>query len=317
MRSLTAHPALGWWQRVGRMAHGEAVVHAAPPGFPDRSRAAKLTSVSRARLSPYSRRIRPCRFPPSPRVPEGRSLPDRYFSAGQRCFPLPRRIYPSWFILPKVVHTMLRKLVIVVVFVAVLVTLVGICGCAKKTESTVAPPVQPPPPAANAPAAPAGEFAWTGAPTVAMIPSGPVKGMINGKAFEAKTVRIKQGDKSPSIEISDMAVEEPSGMLSGDTGAELDFPLPAGKPGEYARDVKTEKTFDKEHAYYYYPQGGDKGPMSVNPSWGAALKIDSWTSEKDPKDPDVLGKVKGKVVIVFDDEKKSWVAGDFDGVYYK
>lgn len=218
---------------------------------------------------------------------------------------------------------MLYRLAVAVLVVGMLAAALTLCGCppaAKPTEAP-APPVTPPtataPPTPDAAPAAAGEFKWTADPSVALIPAGAVKGMINGKAFEAKTVRIKRGDKSPSIEISDMAVDEPSGMVTGDTSAELDFPLPVGKPGEYVKDVKSEKTFDKEHAYFYYPQGGDKGPMSVNPSWGAALKIDSWTDEKDPKDADVLGKVKGKVLIVFDDEKKSWVAGDFEGVYYK
>ncbi|MEI6503515.1 MAG: hypothetical protein WCP21_21085 [Armatimonadota bacterium] len=218
---------------------------------------------------------------------------------------------------------MLYRLTVAALIVGVLAAALSLSGCPPAAKTTVMPTPPPAPakasstPATQGSPAAAAEFKWTNVPTVAAIPAGAVKGLINGKPFEAKTVRLKQSDKSPSLEISDMAVDEPSGMTTGDTAAELDFPLPVGKPGEYVKDVKTEKTFDKEHAYFYYPQGGDKGPMSVNPSWGAALKIDSWTSEKDPKDPDVLGKVKGKVLIVFDDEKKSWVAGDFEGVYYK
>lgn len=216
---------------------------------------------------------------------------------------------------------MMVRIAVAALIVGLVATALSLCGCPPAAKTTEMPtPSAPPTAAAPAPApapAAAGEFKWTDAPTVAAIPAGAVKGMINGKPFEAKTVRVKQGDKSPSLEICDMAVDEPSGMVTGDTSAELDFPLAVGEPGEYVKDVKAEKTFDKEHAYFYYPQGGDKGPMSVNPSWGAALKIDSWTSEKDPKDPDVLGKVKGKILIVFDDEKKSWVGGDFEGVYYK
>lgn len=222
---------------------------------------------------------------------------------------------------------MVRRLLVVALVVGVLAGAVILSGCpsAPKAPEVAPPPeahpqpptnTEPPKSAATTPAA-GGEFQWTAAPTLAAIPSGAIKGMINGKPFAPKTIRFKQGEKSPSLELSDQAVDKPSGMVSGDTGAELDFPLPPGKPGEYVKDVKSDKTFDKEHAYFYYPQGGDKGPMSVNPSWGAALKIDSWTTAKDPQDPDVLGKVKGKVVIVYDDEKKSWVAGEFEGVYYK
>jgi hypothetical protein len=211
----------------------------------------------------------------------------------------------------------MSRLAVALLLLAVAVSLLSFCGCPKPASTTMTPPNPVNPPASARPAAPAGAFTWSASPTVAMIPAGPVKGTINGKSFEAKMVRVKKGDKSPSLEIVDKAADTPTGMVTGDTSAELDFPLPPGKPGEYVKDVKSEKNFDKEHAYYYYPQGGDKGPMSVNPSWGAALKIDSWTSEKDPKDAAVLGKVKGKVLIVFDDEKKSWVGGDFEGVYYK
>ncbi|MHB8997241.1 MAG: hypothetical protein ACYC63_18500 [Armatimonadota bacterium] len=211
---------------------------------------------------------------------------------------------------------MLAKSAVPVLLLTLALSVLLVSGCPKPAE-----PVAPPAPDAQAPPAapadPAAAFEWTETPTVDAIPAGPVKGTINGEPFEAKMVRVKQGDKSPSIEIIDMAPDKPSGMVTGDTAAELDFPLPPGKPGEYVKDVKSEKNFDKEHAYYYYPQGGDKGPMSVNPDWGAALVITEWTTEKDPADENVLGKVKGKVLIVFDDEKKSWVGGDFEAPYYK
>ena len=201
------------------------------------------------------------------------------------------------------------------------VVVLPMCGCAKKPVEAPPPIPEANPPTAATPPAPAagadGAFAWTETPKVADAPEAAVKGMVNGKAFEAKTVRIKKKDKGAVLVISDMAADTPTGMLSGDTGVELTFPLEEGKPGEYVIGMKDEKTFDKEHAYYWYPQGGDKGPMSVNPDWAAALSITEWTLAKDPKDEAVLGQVKGKFAITFGDDGKSWVAGTIDGVYYE
>jgi len=168
------------------------------------------------------------------------------------------------------------------------------------------------------PAAAPGEFTWSDAPTVAQVPDAPIEGMINGKEFTANTVRIEKGDNGKAtLEISDAKLEDPTGIITEDTGVDLDFTLPEGKPGEMVRKIADEKNFDQEHAYYHYPQGGDKGPMSVNDPWGCALKIDSWDMTADPKNEKILGTVKGKVAIVFEDDPKSWVAGTLDAPYYK
>lgn len=226
----------------------------------------------------------------------------------------------------RVVYMMSSKLLAAVLVVALVASLFVLAGCPKKpvAEPTAAPtpmanegPGAQPVTSAAEPAAAPAEFKWTETPKVADIPAGEIKGMVNGKAFTAKTVRIKQGDKAPVLVISDATVDTPTGVITGDTGVELTFALEPGKPGDWTIDLPTKKTFEKEHAYYYYPQGGDKGPMSVNPDWAAALSITEWNSEKDPKDEAVLGKVKGKVAIVLKDDSKSWVAGEFEGVYYK
>ena len=218
------------------------------------------------------------------------------------------------------------RVTLLLLAVVLTVSVVCIAGCPSKPKasdpsSAMKVPITSPAPAkaetkADAKAEP-GKFTWTDKPTLEAIPSGPLAGMINGKPFTAKTVRIKKKDKGSDLEISDGTTDKPTGVLTSDTGADLTFDLKPGAPGKKTMAVADKKEFEKQHAYFHYPQGGDKGPMSVNPDWGCALEITEWKQAADPKDPDVLGTVKGKVVIVFSDDTKSWVAGTFEGVYCK
>jgi len=205
-----------------------------------------------------------------------------------------------------------------VVLVALAATLLVLGGCPSqpKTEGPAVVPPKPPGPAAGQPAA-GGKFVWSDKPALADIPAGEITGMLNGKPFTAKSVWVEKKDKETTLMLSDAVTKQPGEVIVGDTGVDLSFTLPEGKPGELVLAIADKKDFDQQHAYYHYPQGGDKGPMSVNADWGVALQITDWTLKPDAANPDVLGKIKGKVAICFDDDTKSWVAGSFDTAYIK
>lgn len=167
------------------------------------------------------------------------------------------------------------------------------------------------------------DFAWTEEPTVDMIPSGQVRGEMAGRPFEALTVRLKKEDEGIfELTISSKAVEgdDPTAMLMGDDAWRLTFSGTEGETGTWTWSVAEEKDFSKEHVYYYYARE-EGGPMSVNYPWGAALRIDEWAVHEADEDAgtfhDAIGNVKGGVVLVMDDDEKSWVAGEFDAVYYE
>lgn len=175
-----------------------------------------------------------------------------------------------------------------------------------------APPVEAP-----------SDFTWTDKPELAAIPAGAIKGMVNGAAFEAKTVRFEKGDDGPTLEISSAAEEKPGDMLTDDIAVELSFSAKEGEPTTVLKAVGDD--IEGAHAYYHYPM--DNGtPMSMNPLWACALEITEWTMEKDPAGERVIGHLKGKVAITFDDaslndnvkdDTKSFVAGEFDTYYYE
>ena len=202
-------------------------------------------------------------------------------------------------------------LVVLVVLAATLLVLGG-CPAQPQTEGPLVVPPQPP-----GPAAAAGKFVWTEKPAVADLPAGEVTGMLNGKPFTAKSVWVEKKDQEITLILSAAVTKKPGEVITNDTGVDLRFTLPEGKPGELVLAIADKKEFEQQHAYYHYPQGGDKGPMSVNAEWGVALQITDWTVLPDPPDPEVLGRIKGKVAICFSDDTKSWVAGSFDTAYIK
>jgi len=229
-----------------------------------------------------------------------------------------------------------RSLLIYAVCAVVLIAAVALAGCPAGPETqdptALIPPEEPPVEPGGLEAAEGGEetaevptdFEWTATPTVEMIPSGTIRGVMNGKPFEAKTVRIEKDDEGIyELNISNTAVEgeDPTDMIMGDDAWQLTFSGAEGEPGEWTWAVSDEKDFDKEHVFYYYAQGEGKGPMSVNSPWGAALQITEWTVQEPEEGADtfhtIIGNVKGKVLLVMDDQEKSWVGGEFDAVYYE
>ncbi len=228
--------------------------------------------------------------------------------------------------------------VLLVALVAMLVVGVGCphqaaeeaAATASSTPSAATPAGRSTPAApAAAAAAPgaevmAAEYAkckWGGKPTVADIPAVPVKGMVNGKPFAAKAVRIERTSNGPKLGIYDKAGKKATDSLSGETGVELRWTdqLTEGKPGKIETPVGPKQGWgapETEGATYYYPDG--EVPATVHADWGCALEITEWKTATDPKDPRVIGWVKGKVAIVLNDEDpKSWVAGTFHGVYFR
>ena len=225
------------------------------------------------------------------------------------------------------------KLMFAAALLMVAVLAVGLLsGCPSKSDETVLAPVDPAPPigeeagaATDAPAATGApsDFTWTDAPQLEMIPAGPVKGMVNGAPFEAKTVRVEKDTDGYTLEISNATEEKPGDIISDDIAVELSFKGNEGEPTTVLKAVGDD--IEGAHAYYHYPME-DGTPMSMNPLWACALQITEWKLEKDADNERVIGHVKGKVVITFDDaslndnvndETKSWVAGEFDTYYYE
>ncbi len=194
----------------------------------------------------------------------------------------------------------------------------GLLGCQPKAEAPTDTPesnmvdVAPPDAGDAAPV----DFVWSDLPAFEAIPAGNVTGMLNGEAFEAKTVRVHKTESGPVLEIFDVPVADQTSVPSDETGVSLRFNIKPGKNGQLTKAFEDDMDLNTAYAFYWYPKGDGETPVTVNAPWACALEITEWTLQADTENPDIIGRVKGKVAITFNDDADSWVAGTFDGVYY-
>ncbi|MGI5819512.1 MAG: hypothetical protein ACOX9R_15590 [Armatimonadota bacterium] len=169
-----------------------------------------------------------------------------------------------------------------------------------------------------------GDFEWTETPTVEMAPSGPVRGQMSERAFEANLVQLrKDGEDKFYLRFSsaEPANDDPTMVIVGDDSWKLSFTAPEGETGTWTWALSDDKDFSEEHLFHYYAQGEGRGPMSVNAPWAAALEISEWSIEEPEEDAGtfhpILGTARGKVVLIMNDQNKSWCAGEFEAVYFE
>ncbi len=230
-----------------------------------------------------------------------------------------------------------------VALLLIAVSLVVAVGCSKPADTGASPPapaktadakppVTPPPPAktesapktessakpeaaaSTTPTAPLSAYAWTETPTLAGIPGGPVKGVLNGKPFEPKAVvmDVDKGDKLRRIVFSAKEMSGNSDTLSGVAQVVITTTQDLAPGTKF--EVKMGFPHD-EGTIFYCHYDGPNPPISVNSPWACALSIDS--GEKKPYDPkgemvQIAGTYKGKIHLCFNDNKKTYIAGDFE-----
>ena len=216
----------------------------------------------------------------------------------------------------------MSRLIIIVSCIALVGVVALLAGCPEDpySEEVHMPPPDDPADQAMDPALVPTDFEWTDTPSLEEIPSGPIVGMLNGEPFEAQLVRVRKSDEDTfQLEILNKAREDgdPTGMVTGEDGWQLRFTWTEGESGSQEWAIADDKDFNSEHVYYWYAQGEDQGPMSVNYPWGAALEISEWTLTEDEENDRILGNVTGKVALVMNDDESSFAAGEFDAVYYQ
>lgn len=148
------------------------------------------------------------------------------------------------------------------------------------------------------------EFTWKSELKQSEIPDLPIKGLLNGKPFDFRYINFEQwrGSGDNVINFYENAPKNDCGYVEG--GRAIHFLHKAGTidTGKIFK-ASFEKSIDGFIAYYD-TTGALNESVSGSMPWNCSLEITE-INEKT---------VKGKIVICFKDEKKSYLAGKFEAV---
>jgi hypothetical protein len=178
----------------------------------------------------------------------------------------------------------------------------ALCALTGCLRHTAAPAACPPPPLT---------FMWSETPTLDQIPASPITGMINGKPFIVKMVRVDHKLDDLWLDMADAAPAWEAAIPNSKVEVELSIKIPQGTASSIVKALKDPEDATTGHPWYHYKVSGSKNEASKNPPWAGALEIDEWKMAP-PSYAFVTGHLKGKVAICFNDGAKSWVAGTFD-----
>jgi hypothetical protein len=169
---------------------------------------------------------------------------------------------------------------------------------AAKSEAPV--PVTPDP-TAGAPG-PTG-FVWTDKPTMANVPTEPFGGTLLGKAFKPTKVTLELENGQPK-RLRFTCTEDVDAAVAGDLIDAIVVFGSAGPPsGVWTKSL--ESAPGDATAYYRHVVGEDVA--SAQTAWACALSFDSPLTGLTPG-----AKVKGKAIVCFADEAKSFLGGEFE-----
>ncbi len=148
------------------------------------------------------------------------------------------------------------------------------------------------------------EFSWKSELKITEIPDTPLKGLLNGKPFSFTYVNFEQwrGSGDNVINFSENAPKNNCGYVEG--GRSIHF---LHKAGAIDTGEVLKASFDKNldgYISYYDTTGGSSETGVGSVPWNCALVITSMNEKT----------VKGKIVICFKDEKKSYIAGSFEAI---
>jgi hypothetical protein len=148
------------------------------------------------------------------------------------------------------------------------------------------------------------EFSWKSELKISEIPDTPIKGLLDGRPFVFKYINFEQwrGSGDNVLNFYENAPNNSCGYVEG--GRSIHFLHKAGllDSGEVLK-ASFEKNLDGYIAYFDTTgSANETGVGSL--AWNCALVITS-------KDDKI---VKGKIVICFKDDKKSYIAGSFEAI---
>ena len=180
------------------------------------------------------------------------------------------------------------------------------------------PPAETPPAEPAAPAEPSADVdgpGYTETPALDKIPEGTIKGMANGRPFEATGVYFEPSFGKWRLVIGDKPLEEPTDIVVGAQAVNMDIPEPPAAGKTWTRTMKygdgyfqVKKTDDPENTTSW----------NADNAW--VLELTKWDVQPYDENGSLFqqaGTASGKVYVAYKgsmDIKDSWVAGTFTDV---
>ena len=143
------------------------------------------------------------------------------------------------------------------------------------------------------------EFGWRDDISESDIPDFPVKGFIKGKEVQFAYVNFERwrGSNDNVLNFSVNKPEQECGFIENYSGFTL-----LNMSGEIKTGKWIKPKFESDAATY--KASVKSGGVTTEGAWNCALNIES-VSDKT---------AKGKIVIFFNDNSKSWIAGSFEAL---
>lgn len=148
------------------------------------------------------------------------------------------------------------------------------------------------------------DVVWSSELKITDIPDTPIKGFINGKEVKLDYINFEQwrGSGDHVLNFGDVKPKNNCGYVESDNSFHL-----INKAGEIKQGELLKATFAQNldgYVSYYDTMIVHNSEKKSSVPWNCALVV---TSVEDKV-------VKGKILICFKDEKKSWIGGTFEAI---
>lgn len=146
------------------------------------------------------------------------------------------------------------------------------------------------------------ESGWRDVNSINLIPDEPVRGFFNGREVKFQYISFEKwnGPNDNVINFSLSKPEQSCGFIEKYEGFKLMNKGNTITQGEWLKSKFTENA--NTYEAFYKSLNSDGTTMKSNSTWNCALVIENFSDKI----------VRGKILLCFNDEMKSWVAGKFE-----
>ena len=148
------------------------------------------------------------------------------------------------------------------------------------------------------------DFSWKPELKITDIPDSPIRGFINGKELKLDYINFEQwrGSGDNVLNFGNVKPKNNCGYVESDNSFHI-----VRKGGEIKNGELLKSSFEQnldDYTSYYNSSSDSMKTTNASVPWNCALVITGMDDKT----------VKGKIIMCFKDEMKSWLAGTFEAI---